>query len=146
MVISEEADGVIRMAERDVPKDILNLRIAHISFDGVYGPGESGVNNPNEALHIILGAPEVVSFTKSADIEVLFTDYGIGSGPSSPADAHISGSWDNLTVAQALDRVLGTFPGIWVYEHCGKSGPKQMAVFFRFFYLRNIGTGNFVEG
>ena len=31
---------------------------------------------------------------------------------------HISGTLDNITLSEALDYVLKTFPGIWLYENC----------------------------
>ena len=136
----------IRVVQKGVPQDILSIRIKHISFNGVYSTGDFGVSSPNEALHIILDAPEVLQFLREHDIRVLFTDYGIGAAVTGQSNSHISGSINDMTLREALDYVLKTFPGIWVYENYPKTHGRNRVVFFRFFYLRNIGSGTFVEG
>jgi hypothetical protein len=145
--LTQDVDGrMIRMREIDVPDDILNVRISHISFNGVYNLGNYGVDSPNEALHIILGAPEVESFITAHHVYVIFNDNVISGGVGhTPAQPQLSGSFDNVTVQQALDRVLQTFPGVWVYQNCPQSEARNRSVYFRFFYLREWGTGKIVE-
>ena len=139
-------ERMIRMQEIGVPDDILNVTISHISFNGVYSAGSYGVDDPNEALHIILGAPEVESFINAHHLHLIFNDSGIGAGISSkPNQLHLSGSFDGLTVQQALDRVLETFPGIWVYQNCPEGEARNRRAYFRFFYLREWGAGKVVE-
>jgi hypothetical protein len=60
---------------------------------------------------------------------------GIGSRPIDLP--HIAGSMDNLTVSQALDRVLMTFPGIWLYENCPQGD--GTGLFLRFLSVRDTG-------
>ncbi len=147
--VEQDLTAKIRMVENDVPIDLLNIEIRHISFDGTYEAGpESGVYTPNQALYVILHVPELAAFIKAHDIEILATDSGIGGGGGQwpPGSPHISGSLDGVTLSQALDRVLETFPGIWVYQNCPAKDHRERAVYFRFFYLRNIGAGAFVEG
>jgi hypothetical protein len=156
--VEQDQTGKIRMVENDIPTDLLNLKIRHISFDGTYRSGpESGVYTPNQALYVILHVPELAAFIKTHDIEILATDSGIsgGAGQLPPDSPHISGSLDDVTLSQALDRVLETFPGIWVYQNCprkqsySKLSPwdnRERAVYFRFFYLRKFGARVFVEG
>ena len=146
--LSQDAGSrMIRIREQGIPDDILNVRISHISFNGVYSTGSFGVDNPNEALHIIMDSSEVVSFSRAHNIRIIFADYGIGGGGIWLHEhSHLSGSFDNLTVQQALDRVLKTFPGIWVYQNCPPAEHRSRKVYFRFFYLRDIGAGKFVEG
>jgi hypothetical protein len=52
---------------------------------------------------------------------------------SIPLDApQISGDLENVTVSQALDYVLKTYPGFWAYENCqNDSGGRK--IFLRFF-------------
>ena len=50
----------------------------------------------------------------------------------SPRLPHISGNLDNVTLSEALDYVLRTFPGLWVYENC-PSKKRKRAVFITFF-------------
>jgi hypothetical protein len=69
------------------------------------------------------------------------------AGAWPPQSPRISGSLENVTLSQALDRVLKTFPGIWVYEDCPKSDKKNRVIYLRFYYLRRIGSlPQFVEG
>jgi len=145
--LTQDVDGgMIRMREVSVPDDILNLRIAHISFNGVYSPGNHGVGSPNEALHIIMGSPELQTFITAHHVSLIFNDYGIGgAGRDTPDEPHLSGSLDNVTVQQALDWVLKTFPGIWVYQNCPERETRKRMVYFRFFYLRRWGADEIVE-
>lgn len=142
-VVTQDPDGTIRMIERGVPTDVLNIRISHISF------GESGVNgqkavyNPDDALSAILHAPEVVSFMKARGIERPFRGGGVrgnSTGQWPPDQPHISGSLDDVTVSSALDFVLRTFPGIWAYENCPQTDKKSRDIYFGFFYLQKVGS------
>jgi hypothetical protein len=148
--VEQDSTGNIRMVENAIPTDLLNIKIRHISFDGTYASGpESGVYTPNQALYVILHVPELAAFVKAHDIEILGLDYGVvggGGGQWPPNSPHISGSLDDVTLSQALDRVLETFPGIWMYQNCPRTDHRGRVVYFRFFYLRNIGAGAFVEG
>ena len=136
---------MVRMIEVGIPTDLLNVRISHILFEGY---GHSAIYTPNDAIRFIMRAPEVVAFMRSHDIEWPFAGEGIirGSGSWPTESPQISGSLDNVTLSEALDRVLKTFPGIWIYENCPRGDKKNRVVYFRFFYLRSIGSGVFVEG
>lgn len=147
--VEQDQTGKIRMVENVIPTDILNIKIRHISFDGTYASGpESGVYTPNQALYVILHSPELAVFIKAHDIEILTTDGGIADagGQWRRDSPHISGSLDDVTLSQALDRVLETFPGIWAYQNCPPKEHRERAVYFRFFYLRNFASGAIVEG
>jgi hypothetical protein len=147
--VEQDKNGRIRMVENAIPTDLLNIKIRHISFDGTYRSGpESGVYTPNQALDVILHVPELTAFVKAHKIEFLATESGVGGGGGQwrPDSPHISGSLDDVTFSKALDRVLETFPGIWVYQNCPPKDHRERAVYFRFFYLRNLGAGAFVEG
>jgi hypothetical protein len=132
MRVTREPGGNIRMFETDVPMDLLDVKISHISFK-VTGPKEivDVFNSPNMALRIILHAPEVRTFMKAQNIGPLsdVEDINEISGPNSP---HVSGELDNVTVSQALDYVLRTFPGFWIYENCTTEDGSR-TVFFNFF-------------
>ncbi|MGA8431764.1 MAG: hypothetical protein WB729_18210 [Candidatus Sulfotelmatobacter sp.] len=150
MRVSQEPNGTIRMTELGVPTDLLNLRIRHISFHND-GKEPQDTYEPNQALRAILTAPEVAAFMQAHAIRgggSPFVGEGIVRGVGGPVPnlPHISGSLDNVTISQALDYVLQTFPGVWIYEDCPGSGAQERAIYFRFFYLRNIGSGTFVEG
>jgi hypothetical protein len=53
---------------------------------------------------------------------------------------HISGFLENVTVSEALDYVLKTFPGVWIYENCPARGDRGRDMFFGFFRLPRVGS------
>jgi hypothetical protein len=123
MKVTQDPDGTIRMIERGVPTGFLNVRISHISFNNVY--------DSLNAQWTIMGAPEVRSFMKANGIRWASNRLeGLVALPSSGMP-HISGDLKNVTVSQALDYVLKTFPGFWVYENCTGGGAQR--VFLEFF-------------
>jgi len=140
MQVTQEENGTIRMVETDVPRDLPDLSISHISFDG----GARGttrpdgtlkiepwvLDDPNDALAFILSADDVRAFMKDRDIG---PPYGLNPAhPSWPGSPRISGNLENVTLSQALDHVLKTFPGLWVYENC-PSEKRKRVVSFRFY-------------
>jgi hypothetical protein len=148
--VTQDSDGTIRMIENGVLADLLNVRISHISFDG-YGSHtaneEAGEYTPNGALYVILQAPEVVAFMKARGIA---TPTGGGAVPGGVAPMthrlpHISGSMDDLTLAEALDRVLKTFPGLWIYKSCARNDTKKRVIYIRFYQLQRIGSQVIVQ-
>ncbi len=128
MQVTQEPQGMIRMVETDVPSDLLNIKIRHISFR-VHGPANT-LNGPNSALEFILSTPEVKAFNKEKNLGLpsdVFTAPGdSGSG------RRAYGELDNVTVSQALDYILQIFPGFWVYENC-PSEEGGRTVFLGFF-------------
>jgi hypothetical protein len=141
MQVMQDPDGTIRMIESGVPTDLLNVRISHILFESNGANGQRAIYSPNVALRYILQAPEVVAFMKAHDIGWPYVGEAVpGNAGARPSSwPHISGSLDNVTLSEALDRVLKTFPGIWIYENCPQSDKRNRIVYFRFSYLRKIG-------
>ena len=134
--VTQDKDGTVRMIENDVPTDVLNVRISHISFEGSGVNEQRATYNPNEALRTILRAPEVAAFMKARNIEWPLHGGGVPGnsiGRWPPERPHISGSLDNVTVSKALDRVLKTFAGIWVYENCPGNDKTKRDIYFGFF-------------
>ena len=128
MRVEQDANGTIRMTEKGVPNDILNVRISHILFENYL---HHDIRSANFAVEVILSAPEVRSFMAAHDIAAPQLK-GPGSVPGNagdqwPPDApHISGSLDNVTVLEALDRVLAAFPGeVFVYWNCPETHEKN---------------------
>ncbi len=129
MRVTQDANGKIRMIESDVPHDLMEVRISHISFKDY--DGRDGVWAPRQARRIIEHAPEVRAFMQSHKITwALDAEYinDISGGPS-PKLPHVSGDLYNVTVAEALDYVSESFPGLWVYENC-RSEDGSRRVFF----------------
>jgi hypothetical protein len=133
MRVTRDPDGMVRMTEMDSPTDLLNVHISHIAFKWEYDGTGDVLYDPRHALWAILNTPEVRAFLKSHDIGAPFkfeeAHIGFQRSPDSP---HISGELSNVTLSQALDYVLRTFPGFWVYENC-HSTKKRRVVFFTFF-------------
>jgi hypothetical protein len=137
--VTQDSDGTIRIRENGVLTDLLNVKISHISFEKNGMPLPYAVYGPSAALyHVILQAPEVLALASAHDIQIPFV--GTVGSQGVPVDApHISGSMDNITLSQALDRLVKTFPGIWVYENCPAADGKSRTVVFWFFSLQNPG-------
>jgi hypothetical protein len=134
MRVTQEPDGTIRMAETDIPQDILDVRISHISFKATYDESWGVHYDQRFALAAILSSPEVRAFIKTQNItqQSEFATIIGGSQESVRKLANIPGDLDNVTVSQALDHVLKTFPGLWVYENCPSQKGKRM-IYFKFF-------------
>jgi hypothetical protein len=139
--ITQDPDGTIRMTDPGVPTDLLNTKIKHISFESNGKPLEYGAFTANEAaIRVILRAPEIVAFVKDHDIQ-----YPTGNGEGGSwvlgakrvlAPPNMSGYMDDLTLSEALDRVLRTFGGIWIYEDCPATSDQKRTSFFRFANLK----------
>lgn len=123
--VTQERNGLVRMAEADVPTDILQIRVHHISF--AQGDSEP-ISGPPLAVMRILAAPEVEAFMKEHDIRT----HAFRIEGSYPRLPEIPGELNDVTVSEALDYVLGTFPGYWVYENCTKPEGTRF-VNFRFY-------------
>ena len=124
---------MIRMMETSVPTDLLNLKIHHVSFFSRHASESHAVYGPRMALLAILESPEVVAFGKEHNISGLPSpDKGIVMpGDCCGGGRVVQGELDDVTVSQALDYVLQTFPGYWIYENCvSKDG--ERSVYFNF--------------
>jgi hypothetical protein len=114
-------DGsMIRMMETNVATDLLNIKIHHVTFFSPDAPASDPVHGPRMALLAILESPEVIAFGKEHNIRGLSYP---GLGITMPGDCCgsgriVQGQLDNVTVSQALDYVLQTFPGF-----CMPNGP-----------------------
>jgi hypothetical protein len=128
MRVSQDADGKIRMIEKDVPSDLLDLRIHHLRFSGEY-------QGPNAAVVTILMNPEVIAFRRKHKIGPEADrgpGFGLSSQAFSPDKPTVLGDLHDVTVRQALDYILQTFQGFWSYENC-KSSEGGRTAFLGFF-------------
>lgn len=132
MQVSQDPDGTIRMKERGTSTELLDVKISHVPF-------EFTVYSLRGALYyFILRAPEVSAFADAHDIQVPFIGMGGQQFNTDSPHISISASMDNLTLSQAVDRLVKTFPGIWVYENCNVDGKRQV-VLFHFLSLQDPG-------
>jgi hypothetical protein len=130
MRVTQESGGTVRLIETDVPRDLLDVRIGHISFDAS-ADADFPLNGPNSAMHLILSSPEVRSFKRIHNIGP-FSEGWEAPGDSGSSKPRVSGNLYNVTVAQAMDYVLQRFPGFWIYENC-QTTAGQRTVRFAFF-------------
>ena len=132
MQVTQEGN-MIRMMETNVATDVLNLKIHHVSFFPSDVSASDPVHGPRTALLAVLETPEVVAFGKANNIRGLpLPDKAIMMpGDCCGGGRVVHGELDDITVSQALDYVLQTFPGYWVYENCvTKAGARS--VYFNF--------------
>jgi hypothetical protein len=137
MRVTQEPSGTIRMAETDIPRDLLDVRISHISFKATYDDSWGVRYDQRFALAAILNSPEVRAFMTTHNISqqsefATVIGGSQGSSPNLPNLSNIPRDLDDVTLAQALDHVLKTFPGLWVFENCPSQRGKRR-VYFKFF-------------
>lgn len=140
MRVKQDTSGKIRMVEADVPGDLLDVKIGHISF-AIESPQRT-FYSPGIALHMILATPEVTDFTKRQNIGPLEKESFELPGDSFGSDQpRVSGDLDNVTVSQALDYVVQTYysaqghPSFWAYKSCSDNsgGRRVFSAFFEIF-------------
>lgn len=144
VTVSQDSNGIIRIIGPDVPTDFLNVKISHITFES---DKHNALFFPTPAVWTLLAAPEVVAFFKSHDIEkpLLIWFYTGDPFVTPPPDSpHISGSLDNVTIGEVLDRILHSFPGVWFYGNCTQDEKHKRAIFVRFYRSRK--RRNLVSG
>jgi hypothetical protein len=132
MRVNRDANGFIRMTEGDVPHDLLEVRIRRIPFkdDKAFPPTDVRYV-PRDAMWAILSKPEVSAFMRDHEIVRRF-DFENASGRRpipSPGLPHLSDSLNDVSLSQALDNVLQTFPGLWIYENCPSKNSKRVIDF-----------------
>ncbi|MGB8889361.1 MAG: hypothetical protein WCC87_21735 [Candidatus Korobacteraceae bacterium] len=142
MQVTQDPDGTVRMVERGVATDILNIWIEHIPFASGQPPEPRPIYSANAAITHVLATPEVQRFMKSQDIQQLGGIVSVACcTPPSLTSPHVTGPLDNLTLSQAMDYILKSFPGIWWYQNCPATDKRTREVYFEFYDLKNIGVG-----
>jgi hypothetical protein len=127
MHVTQDANGNIRMAEANVSRDLLDLRIVQVPFSS-----DSGIHDPSWAVSQIMVTPDVKNYMTVNNIGPMVPDFRFFGGPLSPSAPKISDDLYYVTVSEALDYILKTYPGFWAYEECeGEAGSRK--VFFQFF-------------
>ncbi len=130
MRVTQDAGNIFRMIEADVPRDVLDVKLGHISFVGRHG---ETVNNPYVAMHIVLSSPEVRDFMKGRNIGPIAENVfeAVPEETGGPGKKQLPGDLREVTVAEALDYVVQSYSGIWIYESC-PTNPTGQSVFFSF--------------
>jgi hypothetical protein len=114
MHVSRNAAGIVVMKQKGVPGDVLRIRITHLELKDIcFGD----IYSASTALMIILRTPEVAAYATANHTEISpngrsgFFSGGSGCGLPPPGMPHFSASMEDVTVLQALERVLQAFPG-----------------------------------
>jgi hypothetical protein len=127
MQVARDINGNIRMVETDVPRDLLDLRIVQVPF-----ASDSRIHDPRVAVSQIMVTPDVKNYMTVNNIGPVVPDFRLFIGPLSRNAPKMSGDLYFVTVSEALDYILNTYPGFWAYEECkGEAGSRK--VFFQFF-------------
>jgi hypothetical protein len=127
MQVTQDTNGNIRMVETDVRRDLLDLKIVQVPFSS-----DSGFHDPRWAISQIMVTPDVKNYMTVNNIGPVVSDFRLFIGPLSPSAPKISGDLYFVTVSEALDYILKTYPGFWAYEECtAKNASRE--VFFQFF-------------
>lgn len=108
--------SLVRVTEVSVPHDLLDLRISHISF--------RNENDPRDAIQTLLALPIVKDYMRSHHIRFLMVQEGIYPPPSRRGPL-LNCTIKGATVSQVLDRIVRTFPGMWIYRECAGSGGER---------------------
>lgn len=122
MRVIQERDGKIRMVETYVPQDFLEVKIHHVSFS----MSHSGAF----AVYALLNTPEVTTFMDQ-NIGRMVAWEGWGMPGQLVLDGPSVLELNDVTVEQALNHVLHTFPGFWFYQNChDPHGRRKISVGF----------------
>jgi hypothetical protein len=132
--VTQDADG-IRIIQSGVPTDLLNLRITEVPHFLAY--------DANGAKQSILWASETAAFMRAHHMRMPSGGAVTGGPGSIPPDSHSFAPMHDVTVSQAMDRVLKTFPGIWVYQDCLEADGRGRFVWFSF--ISSKGPGFYIE-
>jgi len=133
LTVSRDSNGIVRIIGPDVPTDFLNVKIRHMTFEDYK---HNGLFSANSAMVALLETPEVIAFFKSKDIPRSMPFFILNGSLSWPPDSpHISGTLNNVTVKEVLDRILQTFPGVWFYGNCARDEKHKRTVYLRFYRL-----------
>jgi hypothetical protein len=107
--IRTDRDGVIRVRENGADETVLGVQLKHLTFT------EEGRFNPRTAMNEVFGAPEVQAYLQAHKMKLPIDIGGLVS-PSDPALPHLEPAFDNMTVLEALKRILRVFPHTAAYR------------------------------
>jgi len=129
MQVTQEPDGTIRMMEKTVPQDLLKVKIGRISFDDEQKKKPNSMYFHTLVMDFITAMPEVKAYMKDHDISFLpkIINQSMSPHPS------FSGELSNVTLSEAMDYMLKTFRGLWIYEECPLDPNRERVVDFSFY-------------
>jgi hypothetical protein len=127
--VSEEPGGMVRITDSSVPQALLDVRMRRVYLTSRWEPG-GVLYDPDDVALDVMETPEVQAFMAAHDLHKPNFYSRLVPTPS-PSLPHMSGQLENLTVREALDRTLQTFPGLWSYTQCTNGeGRKLVSISF----------------
>ena len=116
---ARDANGYIRVKDDRVTGDVLQIHLKVVHFKGAV--------DSNAAIRDVLSAQEVRAYLREKHIEegTVFTNIVPTSTKGFPK---LSEDLRDVTVAQALDRVVKFFPGLWIYSECTTDSFRRVTI------------------
>lgn len=114
---TRDKSGSFQVIDDRAVSDILQLRLACVRFKGAV--------TPTAAIRDLMSTPEIRAYLADNRIEegTMFEHAGPVTTEGLP---QLSGELRDVTVAQALDRIVRFFPGLWIFSECSDGSVKRV--------------------
>ena len=113
-----DADGLIRVNDDRLIGDVLQVRLKRVRFKRVV--------DATRAVEVVMSASEVTDYLQRNHIEQeILRTASVTPGRDLP---ELSDELREVTVAQALDRIIRFFPGLWVYGECSCGSVRRVTI------------------
>ena len=131
LTVKEDASGLIQIIGGNVQTDLLQLKLHKVAF--------KGEGDPRNAVNKLLANPEIKGYMQANHIKFITLIDGLIPPPSG---ARLSATLKDATLSQALDQIVQSFPGVWIYGECGiERGERHVYILFHEFSARPpVGT------
>ena len=125
VAVREFQPGMVVMATRGVWQDLMQVKLTHVEFDSFEQ------YDPFMAILAVVNSPSMAMAMKHIQAKPLALPLDRISPPPAPGQPHIDGSLDNVTVDEAINRILRIFHGLVVYKECVKNdGSHWFSIYF----------------
>lgn len=124
---ARQESGLIRVTGGKVPRGLLDVQISQVSF--------RDEDDPRDAVQKLLALPEVRDYMRGHHMEFPMVQGGIFALPRKGGPV-LNGTMRGETLFQVLDRIVRTFPGVWVYRACSMGRGKRSV------YIGFLGTSH----
>jgi hypothetical protein len=116
---ARDANGYMRVKDDRITGDVLQIHLKVVHFEGAV--------DSNAAIRDVLFAPEVRAYLREKHIEegTVFSNIVPKSTKGLPK---LSEDLRDVTVAQALDRIVKFFPGLWIYSECTADSLRRVTI------------------
>lgn len=117
---TRQSDSFVKLRDNHVTAPLLSFRLNLFK-------SRSRIDS-DEMIRELMSIPEVVSFMKSNGIafEIAFT--GASFHHHSEGSSSQSITLRNVTIEEALDRIVLLYPGVWIYNECSREAGKAITI------------------